>query len=806
MSLLKILNNYYREICIIILFAALLPFVLWGAAEARRTAQNRVIDWLPQCAERDAFFEIMSYFPEGDILMVSWKGCNWDDPRQLVIASKLLEKPPAYEEPFFTRVMSSRESMLAFQKPPLELSQKAASRRLQGWLVGNDGEGCVVAIASSYGVLHRKETIAYIRQVLRDTLQLPDNDIYLAGTTLDSVAIDEISQQSQRRLLPFFLAICFAFILYAFRSIFAASLIFVIALINEELGPSLVIATGNNIDSISMLIGSLVYVLTISSGVHLVNYYRESIAEYPPEHASYETIRRAFMPCTLAVITTVLGMCSLAVSKMIPIRNFGIFASLALLLGTVLLFCVFFVMTRRFPIKQWQRVRANKVHNDHRVRYNLIWNSISRNVFKIHNLILLICAAAIIFAATGLMFLKTNVTLHGMLSPREKIILDYNQLEHSIGGLIPIEIMLRIPVSPGDVNDSVIDQLYLLDEVANSVRPIEPVDSVVTAMNFCPRFYPKNESTVRAVPWRAALRKILPRYIKQFEENKLLHVIKPTTDGGVTTYLWRLSLRIPAYSTVDYSQLLDAIELAVSGAIKKNDTESLDKTTFVISGGVPLVQQAQKLLMTDLINSFLGAFVMIAVSLVPLVMPQQIRCVGKKFPPASPMFSPFSRWFVVLMRSIFAALLMMVPNVFPCVIAFGFLGWSGMAVDMGSMMTASVAMGIAVDGTLHFLTWFNIGLGKNMSRNTAISYAYRQCATALLQTTIICGLGMLVFALSGFVPIARFASFLCILLWLSLFGDLILLPALLGSPLGKVFEKRDKINHDGTKNAEITVG
>jgi predicted RND superfamily exporter protein len=115
-----------------------------------------------------------------------------------------------------------------------------------------------------------------------------------------------------------------------------------------------------------------------------------------------------------------------------------------------------------------------------------------------------------------------------------------------------------------------------------------------------------------------------------------------------------------------------------------------------------------------------------------------------------------------------------------------------MAVDMGSMMTASVAMGIAVDGTLHFLTWFNIGLGKNMGRKTAVSYAYRQCATALLQTTIICGLGMLVFALSSFVPIARFASFLCILLWLSLFGDLIMLPAILGSPLGNVFEKRKK--------------
>jgi hypothetical protein len=58
----------------------------------------------------------------------------------------------------------------------------------------------------------------------------------------------------------------------------------------------------------------------------------------------------------------------------------------------------------------------------------------------------------------------------------------------------------------------------------------------------------------------------------------------------------------------------------------------------------------------------------------------------------------------------------------------------------------------------------------------------------MLQTTLICGLGLLVFALSDFVPASRFAYLMFILLWAALAGDLILLPAVLAGPVGRIFD------------------
>ena len=66
----------------------------------------------------------------------------------------------------------------------------------------------------------------------------------------------------------------------------------------------------------------------------------------------------------------------------------------------------------------------------------------------------------------------------------------------------------------------------------------------------------------------------------------------------------------------------------------------------------------------------------------------------------------------VVLRSPAAGIISMIPNVFPIVVVFGALGWLGINVDIGIMMTASVALGVAVDDTVHFLTWFRRGISR----------------------------------------------------------------------------------------------
>ncbi len=181
-------------------------------------------------------------------------------------------------------------------------------------------------------------------------------------------------------------------------------------------------------------------------------------------------------------------------------------------------------------------------------------------------------------------------------------------------------------------------------------------------------------------------------------------------------------------------------------------------TTY--TGLVPIVYKAQRTLLQSLIESTGWAF--LAISIVMMFV----------------------------LRSPVAGILSMLPNIFPVVVVFGFMSWTGAMVDIGSMMTASVAMGVAVDDTIHFLTWFRRGLAEGLDRKGAIRLAYDRCATAMTQTTLIAGLGLFVFSLSSFTPTSRFGTLMLSLLVAALLGDLIFLPALLAGPLGRVFGMR----------------
>lgn len=200
--------------------------------------------------------------------------------------------------------------------------------------------------------------------------------------------------------------------------------------------------------------------------------------------------------------------------------------------------------------------------------------------------------------------------------------------------------------------------------------------------------------------------------------------------------------------------------------------------SLVYTGVVPVVYKAARTLLTNLIESTVWAFALIA-----LVM-------------------------MMVLKSFRAGLISMLPNVFPICIVFGFMSWTGIEVDIGTMMTASVAMGVAVDDTVHFLTWFRWGLDEGYTRGRAIKEAYSRCAMAMFQTTIIGGLGLAVFAFSTFTPTQRFGYLMVSLLAVALIGDLIFLPALLAGPLGRVFRPDHKArnkhgDNDGTSEEPV---
>jgi len=305
------------------------------------------------------------------------------------------------------------------------------------------------------------------------------------------------------------------------------------------------------------------------------------------------------------------------------------------------------------------------------------------------------------------------------------------------------------------------EQMQLVQSIERTVKRSTAVSATLSAATFEP-YVPSGRSVLGRVNRQAKI-DLWQESFDSLVDAKLVHVSEGET-------YWRISLRVAALNDIDYGDFLGTVTLNVDQQI---DHFGVDGMSATLTGGIPLIYKAQHQILRDLMVSFLTAFLIIT-----LIM-------------------------IVVLRSVQAGIVAMVPNVFPPLVVFGAMGWFNFSIAMGSVMTASVALGIAVDDTLHFLTWYRRGTVEGLSRFASIRHAFEHCAKAVIDTSLICSLGVAPFLFGVFMPTAKFSALLMIMLMTALPGDLILLPAMLAGPVGILFRLRRRKPKNGEESHAV---
>ena len=494
-----------------------------------------------------------------------------------------------------------------------------------------------------------------------------------------------------------------------------------------------------------MIMPPLVFILAVSGGVHLTNYLLDASQETSSsESAVTLAIQRGMLPCVLASATTAIGLGSLLSSQMVPVRKFGLYASLGMFFIIFALMIVWPAFSCQFP-----STRSTSKPKNRSFSFGRWW-------FPLHNFSLRYSAPLLVadlllvpVLIWGVTQIRTSVQLNDLFGPHSTPIQDTRWLEERFGSLVPVEIVLSFQKPLNEDVLALLARAELAEKLRADLADKPTIDSAIAATSFGPLL--PTSTSARDLLARRVIAARLSKHREWLESIRFL-------DESADSQDWRVSTRVTADS-LEQGQVLATIQSHIDTFLASNSLPQ-EKVTARVSGGIPLIYMAQQQLLVDLVRSFLLAFLLIGLTM------------------------------VVLVRRVTAGLLSMIPNVFPALTTFGCMGLLGRTVDIGTMMTASAAMGIAVDDTLHFLVWFRRGLRRGLSKSRAIRFAYEHCATAMLQTTMICGLALLVFLVSPFAPIARFGVVMALMLGLALVGDLILLPALLQTRCGKFFSAR----------------
>jgi predicted RND superfamily exporter protein len=367
-----------------------------------------------------------------------------------------------------------------------------------------------------------------------------------------------------------------------------------------------------------------------------------------------------------------------------------------------------------------------------------------------------------LLCAAGLSRVKTSMVLDDLFPEDNRIVQDYRWLERHVGPLFPAEIVLRVE-EPCSL--SMNDKLRLVLSVEQAVRETVNGGVAISAATFSIR--PATGGGLRDTVRRSLVNRRL------MENREQLVAAKYLADGEAAE-LWRITVRQPSLTDQRYGELLQELRQAVDTTLANEWAGRLEGVSVVYTGLLPLVASSQWELLRGLLVSFGVSMFLIALML----------AFG--------------------LRDARLGLLSILPNFFPILVVFGAMGWIGKAIDVGSMMTASVGLGIAVDDTVHFLTWFQRGLSEGRSRSRAILSAYQRCGTAMLETSIICSSGLVLLSASSFGPAARFGGIICLLLGAALLGDLLFLPALLAGPVGRRLFPQPPSRAESTSPASVS--
>ncbi|WP_397570785.1 RND family transporter [Schlesneria sp. T3-172] len=645
--------------------------------------------------------------------------------------------------------------------------------------------GSPVALAvgiSEAGLADKAETIASIRAIC-DVAGIPAGTLHMTGSIISANELNsEVRKaiwntsypliQFHRRSVLLSSALFSALMAYVLvRNVRLASMILFVAMFTAFGALALISFTGGSMNMILSVMPTLLIVLTLSGAIHVVNYWKHA-ASADESSAIVESIRSAWSPCSLASLTTAIGLISLSTSELSPVREFGLYAACGTMFSLLMI-----IYGLPALMQMWAGPIPREKPSDQGG-----WRFFGRIVTVHPGLQSLLVIAVAVALSWGISKMQTETKVIRYFPEKSQIAQDYWFIETNLGGVMPVETVIRFD-EQAQRDSTFLDRMELVRQIQEKMWSHPEISGSVSLADFQPvseqppedaSFIVRTKHQKRATIIQQRIRDGEIPGARSFysvaEQSHDLHQPGDHRLNQAGDELWRITAQVNVMTENSFEKILADLHQMAQEVLKLQAGSH-----HLITGKVPLFVQTQHAVLESLISSFGLAFALIFVV------------------------------FTITLRSFPAALIAMIPNLLPITVVFGAASWMGQRIDIGSMITASIALGIAVDGTLHYLAWFKRAMSDGSRRRDAAIHAMVHSGPALLQTSAAVGFGLLLLVPAELTLISRFGSLMASMIGVALLGDLVLLPQLVSGPFGRFFEPKQAASASGVSSAELPV-
>lgn len=601
--------------------------------------------------------------------------------------------------------------------------------RFMQYLVSPDGKFTSIVIAFG-DIPSEEEEVKTVRQIeamaYRDK---PENlAVYFSGDSKVMSAFNKLTKQTQKQVPILVISIICICIFILFRSLYITFIICLNIGISISWSLGFYSILGYNFNTVTVLLVPLILVLSISDSIHIIQFFHEIKKDLNKKAAFIRTVEYITFPCFLTSITTACGLLSLTVSRIDAVKHFGIGSAA----GVMFAFLISIILVPGLLTLLPSHTIAKR---------GKVWEFA---LFTIFNFSQKRCTSIFIAALLGLILSFWGIT---------KVRIETNRLEwfpkkgdfyksakiveKNLFGIDNMEIVLS-----GQAG--ILKQDEILKRMDRIAFEIEKLPCVIKVLS-------------------------LTQYIKRIhmalhEDNPVFYKI-PDDQFLISQELFLFSLfdgnrrELDSFVTSDYSQGRISVKtramsseqsLIIGKLLAKMAQQAFSDTglQITLTGTIHLYNINLKRLVESQIKSFTLAYVII---------------IGILF---------------LAFRSIKYGGLSILPNLLPITLIIGIMGWFGIALNNTTVMVASVALGIAVDDTVHFIARFRKECGsKKLPVQEALRKTTLSIGRAIIFTSIINIAGFLILLVLAFQPTREFGLLISCAMFMALIGDLIILPA-----------------------------
>jgi uncharacterized protein len=598
----------------------------------------------------------------------------------------------------------------------------------------------LLAITVNKDKMHTKDRermVKSIQKIARNFEKEQQVDLHYSGLPYIRVVNSIKIKRELYMFSALALAICIVVLFLFFRSFKAVFFPVIIVLTGVVWAMGMLSLFGFKITILSGMIPPLLIVIGIPNSIYMLNkFHHEYVRHGNKIKALQRVIIKIGNATFLTNLTTAAGFATFIIVKSDILRQFGIVASLNIM-GLFVLSLLLIPIIFSF-IEPPSSRHVNHLNNK-------FVSGIIRKLIHItehhRKAVYLVGVATLGIGIYGITLMKSSGYMVDDIPEHDPVYKDLKFFESNFDGLMPLEIMVDTKRPGGVMQLATFNKIDQLEKALTEYPEVSPPLSLLNLLKFSKQAFYNGHENYYSLP-NSREQNFILQYARMEEDNAgMLHSFIDSTKQ-----VTRISLRMKDVGTKRMEELYAGFIADIDSIFPAGNYD------VIVTGSSIISFKGTQYLLRNLFISLGLAILLISVFMAIM----------------------FSSWRMVIMS--------LIPNIIPLIFTAAIMGFSGIPIKASTILVFSIAFGISVDNTIHFLAKYRqelIATGWDIRRSVVL--ALKETGVSMLYTSVVLFFGFGIFSLSGFGGTVAMGILVSLTLLVAVTSNLVLLPSLLTS-------------------------